>query len=101
MRTSNNPPPSEMANVPKYNLRKRQQSSDKTPNYVLMIAENGEKNVVYNTENNIVITINDVDERGNIVNSEILELNEMKVMNSATSSEEGRCLRPRKTNNKS
>ncbi|KAF2881716.1 hypothetical protein ILUMI_24451 [Ignelater luminosus] len=99
MRTNNNPPPSEMTNVPKYNLRKRQQSSDKTPNYVLMVAENGEQNVVYNTENSILITINDVDERGNIVNSEVLQSNEMKVMDST--SEEGRCLRSRKSNNKS
>ncbi|KAF5269873.1 hypothetical protein FQA39_LY08545 [Lamprigera yunnana] len=66
----------------KYNLRKRQQPSDKTPNYVLMVAENGEQNVGFSTDNNILITINDIDEKGNIINSEILQSKEMKILSS-------------------
>ncbi|KAK5645961.1 hypothetical protein RI129_004425 [Pyrocoelia pectoralis] len=70
----------ELGTNKKYNLRKKQQSSDKTPNYVLMVAENGEQNVVCPTTNNIVMTINDVDESGNILNSEILQSQEMKII---------------------
>ncbi|KAK4879493.1 hypothetical protein RN001_007639 [Aquatica leii] len=71
-------------NSQKYNLRRR---NDKTPNYVLMVAENGEQNVVCPTTNSIVITINDVDDKGNILNTETLQSNEMKIMESRNNSE--------------
>ncbi|KAF5282742.1 hypothetical protein FQR65_LT02739 [Abscondita terminalis] len=45
-----------------------------------MVAENGDQNVVCPTSNSILITINDVDERGNILYSEILQSKEMKIM---------------------
>ncbi|KAB0798175.1 hypothetical protein PPYR_09168 [Photinus pyralis] len=72
--------PVEVQTNKRYNLRKKQQSSDKTPNYVLMVAENGEQNVVCPTKNNIVMTINDIDESGNILNSEILQSQEMQIV---------------------
>lgn len=70
-----------ISNSCKYDLRKRQSSPDKPPSYVLMVAENGDQNVVCPTDNSIVLMINDVDDKGNIVNSEVLQSNEMKIMN--------------------
>ncbi|XP_022919016.1 histone H4 transcription factor [Onthophagus taurus] len=49
--------------------------------YVLMTSETGEEKVVCSTDNNVVITIADVDAKGHVVKSETMESNEMCVKN--------------------
>lgn len=64
---------------------KVEQSKDKCPSYVIVISENNEQNgtvssepgVLCQTDNSIVITIDDVDEKGNVVHSETVESNEL------------------------
>lgn len=64
---------------------KVEQSKDKCPSYIIVISENNEQNgtvssepgVLCQTDNSIVITIDDVDEKGNVVHSETVESNEL------------------------
>lgn len=64
---------------------KVEQSKDKCPSYIIVVSENNEQNgtvsseqsVLCQTDNSIVITIDDVDEKGNVVHSETVESNEL------------------------
>lgn len=57
----------------KYDL-KVEKSSNNLPTYVLMVSEDTEKvAAAAPTDNNILITIDDVDEKGNVVRSETVE----------------------------
>lgn len=61
-----------------------EQSKDKCPSYIIVVSENSDQNgtvsneqgVLCQTDNSIVITIDDVDEKGNVVHSETVESNE-------------------------
>lgn len=85
MRSTNRPP---ISNTVKYDIK--QEENSKIPSYVLMISESGEENVVCSTDKKIAITIDDLDEKGNIVRSETVESNEI-----VRAPENVRCLRPR------
>lgn len=61
----------------KYDLKLAADNTDKKPSYVLMISESGEENVVCPTDNNIVITIEDVDAKGNVLKTETTTSNEI------------------------
>lgn len=61
----------------KYDLKVEKSSRDNLPTYVLMVTEDGAQSVAHSTENNIVITIDDVDEKGNIIRSETVEASEI------------------------
>lgn len=80
----------------KYNLVKTD-SSKGNPNFVLMVCESGEENVVCTTDNNILITIDDIDDKGNVLRTETTESHEFVV----ASDENLRQLRPRKVSQKS
>lgn len=63
---------------------KVEQSKDKCPSYIIVVSENNQQNgtvnnepgVLCETDNSIMITIDDVDEKGNVVHSETVESNE-------------------------
>lgn len=85
IRTTNRPL---IPNTVKYDIK--QEENSKIPSYVLMISESGEENVVCSTDKKIAITIDDLDEKGNIVKSETVESNEI-----VPAPKNVRCLRPR------
>lgn len=99
MQTNTTQPAPQNVEGRQYNLQRDLSGASDKPNFVLMVSENGEKNVACPTDNNILITINDVDDKGNIVNSEIVDTNEIKIVDSL-GSEDGRSLRRRKACNK-
>ncbi|KRT79796.1 zinc finger protein, partial [Oryctes borbonicus] len=91
MMRGNKCPP--LPNSVKYNIK--QEENSKIPSYVLMICETGEENVVCSSDKKIAITIDDLDEKGNVVRSETVESNEI-----IRAPENVRCLRSRSQSSK-
>lgn len=68
-----------------YELKVEEANDNRCPSYVIVVSENKQQSgtvtngpgLLCPTDNNIVITIDDVDDQGNVVHSETVESNEL------------------------